>query len=104
MNIPELSVVIPVYSRGLELAHSIESVLAQTYQNFEIVLVDNNAKDVARSTAKNFVERFPEKIRLVKESEQGVCSARNTGILKLIFRKSKFASGIFEGQDFSICL
>ena len=82
MNIPELSVVIPVYSRGLELAHSIESVLAQTYQNFEIVLVDNNAKDVARSTAKNFVERFPEKIRLVKESDQGVCSARNTGILK----------------------
>ena len=82
MSNPELSVVIPVYSRGLELAHSIESVLAQTYQNFEIVLVDNNAKDFALSTAKDFVERFPEKIRLIKESDQGVCSARNTGILK----------------------
>ena len=82
MNVPELSVVIPVYSRGWELAHSIESVLAQTYQDFEIVLVDNNAKEAALSTAKNFVERFPEKIRLIKESVQGVCSARNTGILK----------------------
>ena len=82
MNTPELSVVIPVYSRGWELAQSIESVLAQTYQNFEIVLVDNNAKEVARSMAKDFVERFPEKIRLIKEPDQGVCSARNTGILK----------------------
>lgn len=81
MASPDVSVVIPCYSRSWELSESIKSVLSQTCQDFEIVLVDNNAKEKTVETIRSFAQRFPEKIRVIHEAEQGVCSARNAGIL-----------------------
>ena len=81
LECPDISVIIPCYSRSWELSESIESALSQTFQNFEIILVDNNAKDVTREVIESFVRKFPDKIRMVHEPEQGVCSARNSGIL-----------------------
>ena len=78
---PMISVVIPVYSGGSFLGPAIESVLKQTYQDFEIILVDNNASETTRNVGLNFVNKFPHKIKMIKENHQGVCSARNTGIL-----------------------
>ncbi|EQD25290.1 MAG: glycosyltransferase family 2 protein [Nitrospirae bacterium] len=80
MSDPEISVVIPVYGRDLELSESIESVFDQTFKNYEIVLVDNNAKKNARIVAEDYANRFSGKVRIVHEPIQGVCSARNTGI------------------------
>lgn len=80
MKSPAVSVVIPVYrSEGL-LEQTLESVLNQTFQDFEIILVDNNASSGTRAIADFYRKRFPDLIRLIREPEQGVCSARNTGI------------------------
>ena len=81
MESPDISVIIPCYSRSWELSESIESALSQTFQNFEIILVDNNARDATREVVQSFARKFPDKIRLIHEPEQGVCSARNSGIL-----------------------
>ena len=81
LECPDISVIIPCYSRSWELSESIESALSQTFRNFEIILVDNNARDVTREVIESFVRKFPDKIRMIHEPEQGVCSARNSGIL-----------------------
>ncbi|BAM07937.1 glycosyltransferase family 2 protein [Leptospirillum ferrooxidans] len=81
MDCPDVSVIIPCYSRSWELSESIESVLSQTFQNFELILVDNNAKPATREVIQKFVRQFPDKVRVIHEPEQGVCSARNAGIL-----------------------
>ncbi len=82
MKSPLISVVIPIFSSGRILEQTIISVLEQTFQDFEIVLVDNNASPETRETALSFCTKYPERVFIVHESEQGVCSARNTGILK----------------------
>lgn len=81
-SVPVVSVVIPCYRAKTLLVEAIESVLAQTFQNFEIVLVDNNADPETNTVMEKFRNENPEKIRIVPEPEQGVCSARNRGILE----------------------
>lgn len=78
---PMISVVIPVYRGESFLGPAIESVLNQTYQNFELILVDNNASETTRKIAFDYLNKFPQKIKIIKEQIQGASSARNTGIL-----------------------
>lgn len=79
---PRVSIVMPFYLEGPLLAPSIESVLAQTYKDWELVLVDNNASEETQKIARTYAASCPDKIRLFIEPEQGVISARNTGILQ----------------------
>lgn len=81
MEIP-VSVVIPFYKEGHRLDQTIQSVLSQTFQDFEMILVDNNATEDTRTVAQSYFRSYPERIRLIVEPEQGACSARNTGILQ----------------------
>ncbi|MEC4682644.1 MAG: glycosyltransferase family 2 protein [Nitrospirota bacterium] len=79
---PEVSVVVPCYRGKNFLAEAIESVLIQTFNNFEILLVDNNADAETKAVMEKFCKENSEKIRIVHEPEQGVCSARNRGIIE----------------------
>ena len=76
----EVSVVIPCCSGGELLGEAVESVLGQTLKNVEILLVDNNASDDTRRVAESFAKKYPDRITVLQEHTQGVCSARNTGI------------------------
>ena len=82
MVLPTVSVIVPFYREGKLLIPAIESVLQQTFQDWELVLVDNNASEETRQIARHYATAFPEKIRLYHEPEQGAISAKNTGILK----------------------
>src|SRR2546427_10997567 len=73
---PSVSVVIPVYNGEQFLADAIQSVLDQTYQNFEVIVVDDGSTDGSAAVAK----RFGEAIRYVHKANGGVSKARNTGI------------------------
>lgn len=77
---PVVSVVIPIYSGGALLAPTIESVLCQTFQDFEIILVDNNASEETKTIARDYAQKYPQCIRMLNEQIQGIPSARNTGI------------------------
>lgn len=79
---PEISVVIPCFRAGALLVDAIESVLAQTETDWELILVDNNASKETKGIISKYTTLFPEKVRSVFEAEQGVCSARNRGILE----------------------
>ena len=79
---PEISVVIPCFRAGELLAQAIESVLAQTETDWELILVDNNSSDDTKVVISKYVRNYPEKIKSVNEFDQGVCSARNKGIIE----------------------
>lgn len=62
---PLISVVTPFYNTREYLAECIESVLRQTYTNWEYILVNNCSTDGSEEVVKPYVDRFPEKIRLI---------------------------------------
>ena len=61
---PLVSVVTPFYNTQDYLAECIESVLRQTYTNWEYILVNNKSTDRSSEIAEHYASRFPEKIRL----------------------------------------
>ena len=77
---PAISVVLPFYREGRLLEEAIQSVLVQTFRDFEIVLVDNNATPETREVAQSFAKSHSTIIRLIHEPRQGIVSARNAGI------------------------
>jgi glycosyltransferase involved in cell wall biosynthesis len=79
---PVISVVIPAFRSGSLIREAIDSVLNQTFQDFEIVIVDNNASEETRDAFNEVAQENPGKIRVVSEALAGVCSARNRGILE----------------------
>jgi glycosyltransferase involved in cell wall biosynthesis len=75
-----ISVVIPTYNRANVIGAAIQSVMRQTYQNHEIIVVDDASSDDTESVVKSFSDR---KIIYVKHQQNsGAPSARNTGIEK----------------------
>ena len=74
----KFSVVIPVYNKADTLALSVESVLRQTFGDYEIVIVDDGSRDGIDAVVSQWAGN--EKIRLIRQENAGVSVARNTGI------------------------
>ncbi len=72
-----VSVVIPTYNYGRFVVEAVESVLAQTYRDFEIIVVDDGSTDDTPARLEPFMGR----ICYVHQHNQGLSAARNTGIL-----------------------
>ena len=73
---PLVSVIIPTYNRASFLARAIESVLKQTYKNFEIIVVDDGSTD----NTKEILEPLKDKIKYILTENKGPAHARNTGM------------------------
>ncbi len=71
-----ISIVIPTYNRASFLKEAIDSVLSQTYRNFELIVVDDNSTD---DTPK-LLSSYGEKIKVIKKANKGPSAARNRGI------------------------
>lgn len=71
------SVVIPLYNKEHYIEQTLRSVLNQTCQDFEVVLVDDGSKDGSLAAAARVQS---DKIRIIRQENQGVAVARNTGI------------------------
>jgi glycosyltransferase involved in cell wall biosynthesis len=82
---PLVSVVIPTYNRTQQTIAAIESVLAQTYSNFEIIVVDDGSTDGSPEEIQRFIGRSSNgchQIHFLSQPNQGASVARNTGIAK----------------------
>ena len=73
---PAVSVIIPAYNCAAYLAEAIESVLAQTYRDFEIVVVDDGSTDNTPEVVAPYLSR----INYIRQPNKGLPGARNTGI------------------------
>lgn len=74
-----ISIIIPVYNKQDTIANTIQSIFDQSYQNFEIVVVNDGSTDNSSEIVSSF---YDPRIRLINQLNAGVSAARNNGIRK----------------------
>jgi glycosyltransferase involved in cell wall biosynthesis len=77
---PELvSVIIPAFNAATNIRQTLDSVRAQTYQNFEVIVIDDGSSDTTNAIVEEFV-RNDSRFHLLRQENRGVGDARNAGI------------------------
>ena len=76
-RVPTVTVVMPVYNVEAYVAQAVDPVLAQTFADFELIIVDDGGSDKSVSICETFKDP---RIRIVHQANKGLAGARNTGI------------------------
>ena len=76
---PAFTIVIPLYNAERYISQAIDSVLAQTFADFEVVVVDDASTDGGPAIVRSYINE-DSRIRMVRQKNRGLAGARNTGI------------------------
>jgi glycosyltransferase involved in cell wall biosynthesis len=80
-NVPStISIIVPVYNVENYLAKCLNSLMNQTYQNIEVLVINDGSKDSSERIIQDYAQRFPEKIKAFNKENGGLSDARNFGI------------------------
>lgn len=80
-SLNKVSIIIPVYQVEAFIKRCLQSVLRQTYQNFEIICVDDSGTDGSMGIVRDFAERYADKIKIIESTANvGLGAARDKGI------------------------
>lgn len=79
MKPPLVSVIIPAYNAAKTLKATVESVFEQTFEDFEIIIVNDGSTDETLALAES-IAGTDERVRIISQPNRGVASARNNGI------------------------
>lgn len=77
---PTFSLIVPIYNVEAYLPKCIDSVLAQTCQDYELLLVDDGSPDHSGKICDDYAAKHPDKIRVIHQANGGAGAARNHGI------------------------
>jgi len=77
---PTVSVIMPAFNVEAYITEAIESVLAQTYTDWELVIVDDGSTDGTRAVAERYRSASPDRIVLVSHENRGLAAARNSAL------------------------
>src|SRR5690606_29300160 len=80
MTSPVFSIVMPAYNASCTIAESIESVLLQNYQDYELIIVNDCSDDTTASIATSYAQRDPRIAVVTLPARTGVANARNVAI------------------------
>lgn len=75
----KISIIVPVYNSEKYLRRCIESILSQTFRNFEIILIDDGSNDGSGGICDDYSRNF-DNIHTIHQKNSGAATARNTGI------------------------
>ncbi len=75
----KVSIIVPIYNQEKYLSKCIDSILCQSYKNFELLLIDDGSTDKSGSICKGYAEK-DKRIRYVRKKNSGVSSSRNKGL------------------------
>lgn len=78
-TLPLVSIIIPVYNAGAYVKNCLESILKQTYPNWEAICINDGSTDGSDAVLESFAER-DSRIRVINQPNGGVSSARNRGL------------------------
>lgn len=77
---PKISIIIPTYNGSKYISSSINSVLNQTYKDWELIIIDDGSTDNTESVVKEIIGLSPLSIRYIKQENRGPNAARNVGL------------------------
>lgn len=72
-----VSIIIPVYNKAAYIRETLDSGLAQSYTNFEIILVNDGSTDGSLEVLQQYADQYPDKITLIDSTNRGVSAATN---------------------------
>jgi glycosyltransferase involved in cell wall biosynthesis len=78
--LPKVSIVIPTYNSVKSLPKAINSILSQTYHDYEIIIVDDGSIDNTKDVVDEYLKKYPEKIKYFYQQNKRPAAARNLGI------------------------
>ncbi|TXB63802.1 glycosyltransferase family 2 protein [Phaeodactylibacter luteus] len=78
-NLPKVSVIIPCYNQAQYLLEAVQSVLNQTYQIFEIIIINDGSTDNTKEVADR-IKELDDRIKVIHQANLGLSAARNSGI------------------------
>lgn len=76
---PTISIIVPVYKTEAYLEKCVDSILAQTFRDFELLLIDDGSPDNCPALCEEAAARDP-RIRVIHQKNAGLSAARNTGV------------------------
>jgi glycosyltransferase involved in cell wall biosynthesis len=77
MKRPEITVIVPIYNGSAYLAETLQSILSQTFTNYELLAIDDGSTDDSADIVRSFKD---DRIRLIQTRNTGLCHALNLGI------------------------
>ena len=77
MNSPEITIIVPVYNGSIYLSETLNSLLSQTFANFELLVIDDGSTDASSEIVRSFKD---DRIRLIRKENSGLCHTLNRGI------------------------
>lgn len=75
-----ISVIVPAYNVGETIKRTLDSILAQTYTELEIVVIDDGSTDDTGTVIDRYQKEYPQKIQVIHMQNEGVTSARMRGV------------------------
>lgn len=79
MKSPSISVIVPVYNAEQYIRRCVDSILNQTYTDFELILVDDGSTDFSSAICDMYASQ-DSRVRVIHQANGGVSSARNVGV------------------------
>lgn len=76
---PKISVIVPVYNTGEILRKTLDSILFQTFKEFELIIIDDGSNDVSIKICDEYAAKDA-RVIVIHQKNAGICAARNTGI------------------------
>ena len=76
----KISVIVPIFNAEKTLQHCIDSILSQTYKDFELILINDGSKDASQIICESYC-KIDSRVKLINKLNGGVSSARNEGII-----------------------
>ena len=92
----KISIIVPVYNIGDHISKCLDSLTNQTYENIEIIIIDNNSSDNSIEVCQEYAKK-DERIKIYHQPIQGVSHARNLGLQKA----TGDLIGFVDGDDFT---
>lgn len=90
-----VSIIVPIYNVEQYISKCIESILAQTYRDFELILVDDGSPDMCGTICDEYAKQ-DSRVHVIHQENKGVSAARNAGIS---LAKGEYISFI-DGDDY----
>ena len=90
---PKVSVVIPVFNKAEWIEETLNTVMDQSYRDWEAIVIDDGSTDDSLAIIQRFIESHPGAWKVISQANQGQCQTRNTGIQESAGKYVAFLDG-----------